>query len=79
MTGVRVVTGVVIRVFVGRTTTSIGDRGCHACVCRESQYVRVLVTRAEYIRIFVGRATTSIGDRGCIYTCVCRESHYEYW
>ena len=68
-------TGVVIRVFVGRATTSIGDRGCHTFV--GDLALRVLVTGAV-IRVFVGRATTSIGDRGC-HTCVCRESHYGYW
>ena len=60
-------TGVVIRMFVGRATTSIGDRGCHT-----------FVGDLAVIRVFVGRATMSIGDRGC-HTCVCRESHYEYW
>ena len=60
-------TGVVIRVFVGRATTSIGDRGCHT-----------FVGDLAVIRVFVGRATMSIGDRGC-HTYVCRESHYEYW
>ena len=60
-------TGVVIRMFVGRATTSIGDRGCHT-----------FVGDLAVIRVFVGRATMSIGDRGC-HTCVCRESPYEYW
>ena len=60
-------TGVVIRMFVGRATSSFVDLGCHTFV----GYLAV-------IRVFVGRATSSIGDRGC-HTCVCRESHYEYW
>ena len=60
-------TGAVIRVFVGRATSSIADLGC-----------RTFVGDLAVIRVFVGRATTSIGDRGC-HTCVCRENHYEYW
>ena len=59
-------TGVVIRVFVGRATTSIGDRGCHT-----------FVGDLAVIRVFIGRATMSIGDRGC-HTYVCRESHFEF-
>ena len=59
-------TGVVIRVFVGRAPTSIGDRGCHT-----------FVGDLAVIRVFAGRATMSIGDRGC-HTYVCRESHFEF-
>ena len=59
-------TGVVIRVFVGRATTSIGDRGCHT-----------FVGDLAVIRVFIGRATMIIGDRGC-HTYVCRESHFEF-